>query len=86
MRDLPLYVGFRILSGLIGALPEPVARRLGEGLGWLLSFFAPARMALMERHLQRVTESEKPLRRQGTANVRQLRQVLGGGLLGSTTA
>ena len=63
MRDLPLYVGFRILSGLIGALPEPVARRLGEGLGWLLSFFSPARMALVERHLQRVTESERHLRR-----------------------
>ena len=35
-----------------------IARRLGQGLGWLFSFFAPGRMALVERHLQRVTGLE----------------------------
>jgi KDO2-lipid IV(A) lauroyltransferase len=63
MSDLPLYFGFRILSGLVGALPEPGARRLGEALGWLMSFVAPTRLALVERHLLRVTGSERDLRR-----------------------
>lgn len=62
MKDLPLYVGFRALSGLIGALPEPAARRLGEGLGWLVSFVARDRMALVQKHLLRVTGNDSRLR------------------------
>ncbi len=61
MKDLPLYIGFRALSGLIGSLPEPAARRLGEGLGWLASFVARDRMALVQKHLLRVTGDQRRL-------------------------
>jgi len=54
-RYLPGYWLYRTLSGLFGLLPEPVMRRSGEGLGWLLSFVAGDRRRMSIRHLQRVT-------------------------------
>jgi lauroyl/myristoyl acyltransferase len=58
-----LYIGFRILSGLIGHLPEPAIRRLGYGLGYLGSFFAPRRLRMAERHQRRVLGPEGNHRR-----------------------
>ena len=52
--DLPGYVLYRILTGVFGLLPEPVMRRSGEGLGWLISWSAPKKRALLKRHLRRV--------------------------------
>ncbi len=54
MKGLFGYVGYRVASALIGALPEPVMRRSGELLGWAISFFASGRMALVRRNLARV--------------------------------
>ncbi len=53
-RYLPGYVLYRVLSVLFGLLPEPVMRRIGEGLGWLLSFVAGNRRRMSARHLGRV--------------------------------
>ncbi len=53
-RDLPGYLLYRALTGVFGLLPEPMMRRAGEGLGWLLSWIAPKRRALLRRHLTRV--------------------------------
>lgn len=44
-----------MLAAMVGALPEPAARRLGESLGWAASFFARSRLRLVERNLRRVT-------------------------------
>lgn len=63
MRDIPLYLAFRALSAGVGVLPEAIARRLGEGLGWTLSFVARDKMTLVERHLVRVTGDRNDLRR-----------------------
>ena len=57
-RSLPGYLLYRILSGLFGLLPEPVMRRTGEGLGWLLSFVAGERRRMSARHLGRVVGEE----------------------------
>ena len=54
MKDLPLYLGFRVLSGIIGALPEPVMRNLGRGLGHVWYYVAPGRRRIAARNLQRV--------------------------------
>jgi KDO2-lipid IV(A) lauroyltransferase len=54
-RHLPGYLLYRVLSGLFGLLPEPVMRRSGEALGWLLSFVAGDRRRMSIRHLSRVT-------------------------------
>jgi KDO2-lipid IV(A) lauroyltransferase len=53
-KYLPGYLLYRVLSGLFGLLPEPVMRKTGERLGWLLSFVAGERRAMSARHLQRV--------------------------------
>lgn len=54
MSDLPLYAAIRAASGFIGALPEPVVRRLGRAAGWVRSFFDGDRFALVQRNLARV--------------------------------
>lgn len=54
MKKLGGYWLYRALAGLFGLLPEPAMRRTGERLGWLLSFVARDRMALLERHIGRV--------------------------------
>ena len=62
MNELAVYVAYRIFTGLFGMLPEPVMRRLGESLGYLASFAAPARRRLVERHLGRVLGTDRQLR------------------------
>lgn len=54
MSGLAGYLVYRILSGLFGLLPEPIMRRLGYGLGWLISWFARRRFAMAVRHQRRV--------------------------------
>jgi lauroyl/myristoyl acyltransferase len=48
------YLGYRLFSGLFGLLPEPVMRRVGYGLGWLVSFIARDRFAMAVRHQRRI--------------------------------
>lgn len=48
------YAVYRMLSALFGLLPEPVMRRAGYGLGWLLSFPARERFRMAQRHQRRV--------------------------------
>jgi KDO2-lipid IV(A) lauroyltransferase len=48
------YYAYRILSGLLGLLPEPVMRRMGHGTGWLTSFIARDRFRMAVRHQARV--------------------------------
>jgi KDO2-lipid IV(A) lauroyltransferase len=57
VKKLAGYWLYRVLAGLFGLLPEPAMRWTGERLGWLLSYFARDRMALLERHLARVLGS-----------------------------
>jgi len=54
MGDWPLYLLYRVFSGLFGLLPEPVMRRAGEGVGRLAWYVAPGRRRLVQRHLRRV--------------------------------
>jgi KDO2-lipid IV(A) lauroyltransferase len=54
VKKLGGYWLYRALAGLFGLLPEPAMRWTGERLGWLLSFVARDRMALLERHMSRV--------------------------------
>ena len=54
MAHFPGYLLYRVLSGLFGLLPEPAIRRIGEGLGWALSFVAGGRRHMAERHMRRV--------------------------------
>ena len=54
-RDLAGYGLYRVLSGIFGLVPEPLMRRSGEALGWLLSFVAGERRRMSIRHLTRVT-------------------------------
>lgn len=54
MRDWPLYILYRVFSGLFGLLPEPLMRRSGEATGKLAWRFAGKRRRLVERHLRRV--------------------------------
>ena len=48
------YYVYRVLSGLLGLLPEPVMRRLGEGVGWATSYVARDRFRMAMRHQRRV--------------------------------
>lgn len=48
------YHLYRVLSVLFGALPEPVVRRLGRGMGWVTSFIARDRFRMAMRHQRRV--------------------------------
>ncbi len=54
MKERLAYVTFRVLAAGFGALPEPVMRRVGEGLGYAASFAARDKMAMAERHMRRV--------------------------------
>ncbi len=65
MNSALRYLGFRLLSGLIGVLPDAVIRRLGFALGYLGSFFAPSRLRMAQRHQQRVLGPDADLRRAG---------------------
>lgn len=54
MSGLLGYLVFRALWGFAGLLPEPVMRRLGFGVGYLMSFLARGRRATAERHQRRI--------------------------------
>lgn len=67
MRALAGYYVYRVLSALFGLLPEPVMRRLGFGVGWLLSFAARKRFRMARRHQQRVAGTAAGSRRAARA-------------------
>lgn len=48
------YAVYRVLAGLFGLLPEPVMRRLGYRVGWLLSFLGGDRFRMAQHHQRRV--------------------------------
>jgi KDO2-lipid IV(A) lauroyltransferase len=54
VKGLPGYLAYRIFSALFGMLPEPVMRRVGQGLGWVVSFVARDRFRMAMRHQRRV--------------------------------
>ncbi len=58
MGDWPLYVLYRLFSGLFGLLPESFMRKAGEGVGRLAWRIARDRRALVERHMRRVMGPE----------------------------
>lgn len=57
------YLGYRLFSGVFGLLPEPVMRRLGYGLGWMISFTARDRFAMAVRHQRRIQPDGTDARR-----------------------
>lgn len=63
MSSLFGYLIVRALSGLAGLLPEPVVRRLGYGVGYLMSFTARPGLAMAERHQRRIQGPEADARR-----------------------
>lgn len=48
------YYAYRVLTGILGVFPEPVARRAGYRIGWLLSFMSRRRFPMAVRHQTRV--------------------------------
>lgn len=48
------YAAFRVFAAAFGVLPEFAMRRIGEGLGWVAFYVAPARRRLVESHMRRV--------------------------------
>jgi KDO2-lipid IV(A) lauroyltransferase len=54
VKDRVAYLIFRVLAAGFGALPEPVMRRLGLGIGYAASFASKSKMAMLERHMRRV--------------------------------
>lgn len=54
MRDRLGFLAYRAFTALLGALPEPAMRRLGEGLGMAAWYVARGRRRLVQRHLRRV--------------------------------
>jgi KDO2-lipid IV(A) lauroyltransferase len=57
------YLVVRALSGLAGLLPEPAVRRLGYGVGYLMSFTARRGRAMAERHQRRIQGPQCDARR-----------------------
>ena len=60
MKALLEYGAFRALSGFFGVLPELLARRIGLGLGYLLSFASRSKLELLERHQRRIHGPDTP--------------------------
>lgn len=54
MRHRLGFLLYRAFTALLGAMPEPMMRRMGEGLGRLAWHLAPTRRRLVQRHLLRV--------------------------------
>jgi KDO2-lipid IV(A) lauroyltransferase len=54
VKDRLGFLVYRGFTALLGALPEPAMRGLGEGLGRLAWYIAPGRRRLVQRHLRRV--------------------------------
>lgn len=59
MRDLVDFLGYRLAGFVIGVLPEPVMRRVGEMLGAFAYRKADRRLRMAIRHLTRVLGSEQ---------------------------
>jgi KDO2-lipid IV(A) lauroyltransferase len=57
------YATYRALSALFSLFPEPAMRRIGYGMGWLLSFVAGDRFRMAQRHQRRVQGPDVDLRR-----------------------
>jgi KDO2-lipid IV(A) lauroyltransferase len=57
------YALFRSLTAIFGVLPEPVVRRVGRSLGYLLSFVASDKLDMAERHMTRATGTSQGARR-----------------------
>lgn len=57
MREALGYYVYRVLAGILGVLPEPVVRRVGYRVGWLVSFVARRRFLMAVRHQTRVAGS-----------------------------
>ncbi|HLE39779.1 MAG TPA: phosphatidylinositol mannoside acyltransferase [Acidimicrobiia bacterium] len=57
------YYAYRVLTGLLGLLPEPIMRRFGYGVGWLGSFVARRRFRMAVRHQTRVAGTAMGARR-----------------------
>lgn len=58
MKDRLGFLAYRGFIAVLGALPEPVMRRIGQGLGRLMWYLAPQRRRLVQRHLHRVLGAE----------------------------
>lgn len=54
MKDRLGFLVYRLFTALLGMLPEPAMRRLGESMGRLAWYIAPSRRRLVQRHLRRV--------------------------------
>ena len=63
MKHQVTYLAFRVLAAGFGALPEPVMRRIGLGLGYAASFVSRSKMAMLERHMGRVLGPDANARR-----------------------
>jgi len=54
VKDRLAFLLYRGFIAVFGALPEPVMRRMGEGLGRLAWYVTRKRRRLVQRHLRRV--------------------------------
>jgi KDO2-lipid IV(A) lauroyltransferase len=54
VKDRLGFFVYRLFTAVLGVLPEFAMRWLGEGLGRLAWYIAPARRRLVQRHLRRV--------------------------------
>jgi KDO2-lipid IV(A) lauroyltransferase len=54
LKQLAVFVAYRLGAGIVGLLPESVAVRLGEWAGWLAWTWADRRKDMALRHMGRV--------------------------------
>ena len=54
MKDRLGFLLYRLFTAILGVLPEPAMRVMGEGLGRAAWYVAPGRRRLVQRHLRRV--------------------------------
>ena len=63
MKQALGYYVYRVLSGILGLVPEPLMRRVGYGVGWSASFVARRRFQMAVRHQTRVSGTSVDSRR-----------------------
>lgn len=63
VKDRLGFLVYRVFIGVLGVLPEPAMRRLGEWLGRGAWYIAPKRRRLVQRHLRRVLGPDAPVKR-----------------------
>ena len=63
MKERLGFLAYRSFTAVLGVLPEPAMRRLGEGLGRLAWYIAPGRRRLVQRHLRRVLGDDAEVQR-----------------------